>query len=72
MKQFSTKHIFVDREKCKACWRCHDGCLKQVFGKINVLGIHKHVYVKNAAARVGCLKCVKICPHGAITPVIKP
>lgn len=69
MKQFRTNYIAVDSHLCKACWECHDNCPKHVFGKINVLGIHKHVYVKKLVNCIGCKKCVKICQHGAITAI---
>ena len=67
MKQFDTKYIAVNREICKACWKCFENCAQQVFGKINILGIHKHIYVKNPDNCVGCKKCVKLCENGAIT-----
>lgn len=66
MKQFQTKFISVDSHLCHACWECFNTCPKQVFGKINILGIHKHVYVKFPDVCIGCKKCIKVCQHGAI------
>ena len=70
-KVLETAHIKADPHKCKACWACYESCPKQVFGKIDVLGlgIHKHIYVKNPANCIGCKKCVKVCQHGAIVAV---
>ena len=66
-KQFTTEHIAVDSHFCKACWKCFESCPKQVFGKINILGLHKHVYVKQPEVCIGCKKCYKQCQYGAIS-----
>ena len=66
-----TAFIAVDSRNCQACWACYEACPKQVFGKIDVLGlgIHKHIYVKNPTDCIGCIKCVKACQYGAIVAV---
>ena len=70
-KAKNTAYIAVDSHKCQACWECYEVCPKQVFGKIDVLGLglHKHIYVKNPADCIGCKKCVNTCQYGAITAV---
>ena len=66
-KNLSTAHIKLDTHLCKACWKCYDACQKDVFGKINILfGLHKHIIIANHDNCIGCLKCVKVCEHGAI------
>ena len=70
-KAKNTAFIAVDSRNCQACWECYEACPKQVLGKINVLGlgIHKHIYVKNPEACIGCKKCVKTCQYRAIVAV---
>ena len=61
-----TKFISLDPNKCQACFKCVEGCKKQVLGKID-LPFHKHAKVVNPDACIGCKKCIKTCEHGAIT-----
>lgn len=70
-KAKNTAFIAVDSRNCQACWERYEACPKQVLGKINVLGlgIHKHIYVKNPEACIGCKKCVKTCQYRAIVAV---
>lgn len=63
-----TKYICLDSGKCKACWMCLDACPNDVLGKINIL-IHKHVKIVNRDHCTGCLKCIKACGYGAISPI---
>ena len=58
--------ITVNTEKCKACWKCMEGCPNKVFAKINFLG-HRHIKVSHPENCTGCLKCVKACTYDAIT-----
>ena len=62
-----TEHILIETHICQACWECVEACPKNVLGKVNILGIHKHAIVKNSANCIGCYKCIKTCPNGAIS-----
>lgn len=64
-----TEYVRFDSGKCKACWKCIEACPKDVLGKINIL-IHKHVKIVSREHCIGCLKCVKICDHRAIIPIV--
>jgi NAD-dependent dihydropyrimidine dehydrogenase PreA subunit len=61
-----TSYIQLDTRKCKACWKCIEGCKKQVIGKVD-LPWHKHVLLVNHDLCSGCLSCIKACPHGAFS-----
>jgi NAD-dependent dihydropyrimidine dehydrogenase PreA subunit len=63
----STDSIIINPHKCKGCWKCADGCPKQIFFKIDkFFGLHKHIMIVNPSDCIGCKKCVKCCSHGAI------
>ncbi len=61
----ATEYIFFDSKKCEACWKCIEVCPKDVFGKVNILGLHKHIKIVNHGHCMGCLKCITVCSHGA-------
>ena len=63
-----TAFIQLDTRKCKACWKCNEGCPKQVIGKIN-LPWHKHARIIHPVECTGCLKCVKVCQYEAISKI---
>lgn len=64
----STAYITINPRNCVACWDCFNACPKHVFGKIDFLG-HRHIKIKNASDCIGCNKCVRVCQHGAISPI---
>ena len=66
----STKYVFADTGKCKACWACIDECEHDVLGKIN-LWFHKHVVIKNAEKCLGCKRCIDVCPNGVFEPLMQ-
>jgi uncharacterized Fe-S center protein len=66
----STKHIYADTGKCKACWACIDECKYDTLGKVD-LWFHKHVVIKNAEKCRGCKRCIAVCPNGVFEPVIQ-
>lgn len=68
MNRKQTKYVALDTDHCEACWQCVAQCPKQVIGKVSVLW-HRHVVFRHPEACIGCRRCVKICPHGAITVV---
>lgn len=61
-----TAHIRLDPHKCKACWKCVEGCPKGVLDKVD-MPLHKHSRIVNPDACIGCKKCVKNCEYGALT-----
>ena len=36
-----TKHIAIDPDKCKACYKCVENCPKKVLGKPNKMSMVK-------------------------------
>jgi MinD superfamily P-loop ATPase len=66
----STAFVLLDRKKCEACWKCQEGCLNNVIGRIN-MPWHKHVKFVKKSNCTGCMKCVKICATGAISSLTK-
>lgn len=61
-----TDYIMLNTRWCMACWKCFDSCPENVFGKVNIL-VHKHVFINKPQACSGCLKCVSLCAHEAVT-----
>ncbi|MBU2551200.1 MAG: ferredoxin family protein [Proteobacteria bacterium] len=66
----STKYIYADTRKCKACWACIDECQYDVLGKIN-LWFHKHVVIKHPENCRGCKSCIAVCPNGVFESMMK-
>lgn len=65
-----TKYVAIDaHHKCKACWECIDQCPRNVLGKVNLLGLHKHAIFKHPEDCIGCGKCIKACPHEAYSAI---
>jgi len=62
----TTKYIYLDTSKCKACWKCVEACPNGVIGKINLL-FHKHAKINQPDLCKGCRKCVNACQEKAIT-----
>lgn len=65
-----TRYIRLNTHKCKACWDCVTECPQHVLGKIDLL-FHKHARIDHPDNCKGCMRCVKTCLNGAITPVEK-
>jgi ferredoxin len=63
-----TTYIQLDTGKCIACWKCLAECRNHVIGRIN-LPWHKHSRFINSSECTGCLKCVNVCEHGALTKI---
>ncbi|MCL1901049.1 MAG: FeS-binding protein [Firmicutes bacterium] len=61
LKNIQTQYFAIFTKNCKACWKCFENCPNDVFAKVNILGIHKHIKIKNANNCVGCKKCIKSC-----------
>jgi 2-oxoglutarate ferredoxin oxidoreductase subunit delta len=61
-----TDYITLNTRWCVACWKCFDNCPENVLGKINLL-VRKRVFINKPQACSGCLKCVELCAHEAIT-----
>lgn len=61
----NTQYISIDSQLCQACWKCVDGCPRQVLGKVIFLN-HRHARVDHPQACKGCKKCVRNCPNSAI------
>ena len=66
LKKIHTEHIFINPHNCKACWECIKKCNKKVIGKINILGLHKHIKLVKQDECVGCMQCLKECKYNAI------
>jgi len=66
LRKAYTGHLWVNKQKCKACWECIDACPKQVIGKVNFLW-HKHIVLKKSENCSGCKKCLKVCQHGVFS-----
>lgn len=67
-----TQHVAINaHEKCIACWKCIPACPKNVLGKVNILGLHKHAIFKHPQDCIGCGKCIKACPEGAYRKIEK-
>lgn len=64
----STRFISLDTTLCRACWACVEGCPQHAIGSVD-LPIHRHAVITEAAACTGCLTCVRLCGHGAFTPI---
>ncbi len=55
-------HISVDKEKCKGCGECVDGCPGEVYELIE----DKSTPVNSDECH-GCFTCVELCEEDAIT-----
>lgn len=65
-----TAWVWLDTEKCEACWKCISSCPNQVIGRVN-LPWHKHARFVNREVCAGCMKCVQVCRAKAITQQIR-
>lgn len=65
-----TAYIQLDTQKCKACWKCIEGCKKQVIGRID-LPWHKHALIVDPGNCSGCLNCVTACQYNALSGIDK-
>lgn len=66
-----TPFIEVDTRRCEACWDCIEVCPTGVLGKID-FWVHRHIRIDHPEACNGCKKCVRACPHEAITYTYHP
>lgn len=66
-----TKFIYLDTNKCKACWKCVESCPSGVFRKIDILW-HKHAKINSPADCTGCMQCTEICSSHALIPIKGP
>ena len=62
-----TDFITLDSGVCDACWECAEACPNDVLDRVSFL-FHKHARIVAADACTGCLKCVRVCEAGALSP----
>lgn len=63
-------YVFLNTEKCKACWKCIENCPNHVIGKID-FHWHKHALIIEGNKCSGCLNCVKTCQFGAFSKAVE-
>ncbi|MDR2824051.1 MAG: 4Fe-4S binding protein [Prevotellaceae bacterium] len=61
--QINTDFVWINPQRCRACWRCLRACPKQIVGKTGGLW-NRHVVFINSEQCSGCKKCIATCPHG--------
>ena len=68
LKRNASPYIFIERKKCRACWKCLDVCRQGVIGRIN-MPFHQHARILNPDLCRGCGMCVKVCEFQAIVAI---
>jgi|WetSurMetagenome_2_1015567.scaffolds.fasta_scaffold450151_1 ferredoxin len=63
-----TTFVRLDTSKCVACWNCLEECKNHIIGRIN-LPWHKHARFVNDKSCTGCVKCISVCEHGALSKI---
>ena len=61
-----TPYVRLDRRACEACGACAEACLRDVIGMID-FPLRHHAHLRHPECCRGCLACVKVCEHSAIT-----